>query len=330
MASAASGPAPVYREHDLFRAAALPVLAGIYDLEGGTEIHGHDFCEIAVVGGGTGRHVCAQGEEEVRRGAVFVLRPGAWHGFVACDHLVVANTCVSMSALRTDLGFLRDDPGVRDLLWTGPLATGSHGVLRRRISATDADDTIAEIDLLRQRLAAPPTSPPAHRIVLLGQLLGVLGRIAGGVAGMDAGADGDPSARAAGTVHPAVAAACAHLDTEPEHPWQVADLARLVSLDPTYLTRLFRRHVGLSPIAYLSRLRAENAAGMLARTTLPVARVGALVGWPDPTYFARRFRSLVGLTPTAYRRHLSLSTDTHEAPRVVGGFPGAKRSHSSE
>ncbi|MGH3486600.1 MAG: AraC family ligand binding domain-containing protein, partial [Actinopolymorphaceae bacterium] len=146
MASPAGRTAPVYREHELFRAAALPVLAGTYDLVGDTEVHGHDFCEIAVVGGGTGRHVCAQGAEEVRSGAVFVLRPGAWHGFVDCDHLLVANTCVSMSALRADLGFLRDDPAVRDLLWTGPLATGSHGVLRTRISGPDADDTIAEID----------------------------------------------------------------------------------------------------------------------------------------------------------------------------------------
>jgi AraC-like DNA-binding protein/mannose-6-phosphate isomerase-like protein (cupin superfamily) len=325
MASGAREVAPVYREHELFGAAALPVLAGIYDLEGGTEIHGHDFCEIAVVGGGSGRHVCAQGEEEVRRGAVFVLRPGAWHGFVACDHLLVANACVSMTALRADLGFLRDDPGVRDLLWTGPLAPGNHGVLRTRISGRDADDTIAEIDLLRRRLAGPPASPSAHRIVLLGQLLGVLGRIAGGVAGTYTGAGGDlPAGATAGTVHPAVAAACAHLDTAPERPWQVAELARLVSLDPAYLSRLFRRHVGLSPIAYLSRLRAEKAAEVLARTTLPVARVGALVGWPDPTYFARRFRALVGLTPTAYRRHLSLATDTHEPspPQTVGGFPG--------
>jgi AraC-like DNA-binding protein len=318
---AATTTAPVYREHELFSAATLPVLAGTHDLVGDTEIHAHDFCEIAVVGGGSGRHVCAQEDEEVRRGTVFVLRPGAWHGFVDCDHLLVANTCLSMTALRADLGFLRDDPAVRDLLWTGPLASGSHGVLRTRISGENTDDIIAEIELLRCRLSGPPASPPSHRVALLGQLLGVLGRIAGG---MGTSPGDQPAAATVDTMHQAVAAACAHLDAAPEYPWQVGDVARRVSLDPAYLTRLFRRHVGLSPIAYLSRLRAEKAAGVLARTTLPVAKVGALVGWPDPTYFARRFRSLVGMTPSAYRQHLARTSDTHEPrgtlePRDIKG-----------
>jgi AraC family L-rhamnose operon transcriptional activator RhaR len=78
-------------------------------------------------------------------------------------------------------------------------------------------------------------------------------------------------------------------------------LAEAVNLDPAYLSRLFRRHTGLSPLGFLARLRAERAATLLAHSDLPAARVGAAVGWDDPTYFARRFRSLVGSTPTQYR-----------------------------
>ncbi|WP_432951113.1 helix-turn-helix domain-containing protein [Kribbella sp. CA-253562] len=51
----------------------------------------------------------------------------------------------------------------------------------------------------------------------------------------------------------------------------------------------------------MARLRAEQAAALLAESALPTSRVGAAVGWPDPTYFARRFRTLVGLTPSQYR-----------------------------
>jgi AraC family L-rhamnose operon transcriptional activator RhaR len=49
-------------------------------------------------------------------------------------------------------------------------------------------------------------------------------------------------------------------------------------------------------------VRTERAAEMLARSSLPIARVGAAVGWDDPTYFARRFKTMVGLTPLEYRR----------------------------
>jgi AraC family L-rhamnose operon transcriptional activator RhaR len=102
-------------------------------------------------------------------------------------------------------------------------------------------------------------------------------------------------------VHPAVAATVARLEGAIAEAWSLDDLAKAVSLDPAYLSRLFRRHTGLSPFAFLARQRAERAAVLLARTDLPAARVGAAVGWPDPTYFARRFRSLVGSTPTEYR-----------------------------
>ena len=304
MAPAPRATAPIYREHELFGAAALPVLAGLYELVGDHEVHGHDFLEIAVVGGGSGRHVWAGGSSEVGRGAVFVLRPGAWHGFVRCRDLVVANACVSRAALGGDLAFLREDPGVRDLLWTGPLGPGRQGVLATSVSGRDAEETVAEITVLQRRLA----ERPAHRVLLLGHLLAVLGRL---VSSLDTAADADPRARPADPVHPAVVAAAARLDAEPAHPWQLDEIARAVNLDPAYLTRLFRRHLGVSPITYLARQRAERAAGLLARTTLPAARVGAMVGWPDPTYFARRFRTLVGLTPTDYRRRLAQDAGTH-------------------
>jgi AraC-like DNA-binding protein len=295
--AARRAPAPIYREHELFGTAALPAHAGIYVLDGDSEVHGHDFLEIAVVGGGTGCHVTAQGRSPVRTGAVFVLRPGAWHGFAGCDRLVVANACVSPAALRTDLAFLRNDPGVRDLLWTAPFAAGRHGVLETVISPADGEQTVEEIGVLQHRLAERPDD----RLLLLGHLVTVLGRLVGG-----------RSPAGDRTTHPAIAAATSRLDSAPEHPWRLDELARAVNLDPAYLTRLFRRHVGLPPIAYLARVRAEKAAGLLASTTLPAARVGALVGWPDPTYFARRFHALVGLTPTAYRRRVDRDGGTHE------------------
>ncbi|MGI8869729.1 MAG: helix-turn-helix transcriptional regulator, partial [Mycobacteriales bacterium] len=83
--------------------------------------------------------------------------------------------------------------------------------------------------------------------------------------------------------------------------WALADLAAVARLDPAYLSRLCRQHLGIAPMRYVARLRAERAAVLLARTGLPVARVGAAVGWPEPNHFARRFKSLVGVSPTAYR-----------------------------
>lgn len=287
-------PAPVYREHDLFTLAALPIHAGVHELDGDSEIHAHDFVEIAVVGGGSGVHVSAQGRIPLRRGTVIVLRPGAWHGFASCRRLVVANTCLSPVALGTDLAMLRDDPGLRELL--GSAGNGRQGVFWTSISGRDADEAVTAIDVLGRRLA----DEPHQRVLLLGHLLTVLGRLA-------RTPDSAPANRAPRRTppHPAVSTVVARFQAAPAHPWTLEEAATLVHLDPAYLTRLFRRHLGLPPIAYLARVRAEKAAELLAGTSLPVARVGALVGWPDPTYFARRFRALVGLTPTDYRQRVA-------------------------
>ncbi|TDO45647.1 AraC-like DNA-binding protein [Kribbella sp. VKM Ac-2571] len=101
--------------------------------------------------------------------------------------------------------------------------------------------------------------------------------------------------------HPAVQHAMRVLESDLAEPWTLDQLAARVNLAPGYLIRLFGKSVGLSPMAYLNRIRAERAAGLLIETELPVSTIGTLVGWHDPSHATRRFRSTFGLSPTRYR-----------------------------
>jgi AraC-like DNA-binding protein len=259
-----------------------PVWGGVHVLTSGVAPHAHDFLEIAVIGRGAGVHQTSQGSNAVRHGQVLILRPGPWHAFTRCRDLTVANCCISPRGLRTELSALQQIPLFRDLLWTTPTTT-HHGVATIQVTPEAADAAIAEITQL-----ATPTTPG----LLLSRLVFVLATLA----------DGRPSAPATPPVHPAVSATITHFEAALSHPWTLDTLAALTNLNPAYLSRLFKHHTGLSPLAYLARLRAEQAALLLTDSTLPTSRVGAAVGWPDPTYFARRFRTLVGLTPSEYRR----------------------------
>ncbi|MFF5263950.1 AraC family transcriptional regulator [Actinomadura viridis] len=264
-----------------------PIWGGVHHLSGGIEPHTHDFLEIAIIGPGGGTHVTGRGERPLRHGDAIVLRPGAWHAFRDCAGLTVANCCLSAQALGDEV---YRTPMLRRLLWNEPVSSGAQGVAVTPMDPADADEAIAQIARLERDLAA--TRPRPGR--LLGRLVTVLGILA------DASAP-DPDAFVP-VPHPAVAATIARLEAAPAHPWRLDDLARAVNLDPDYLGRLFVQCAGLTPMGFLARLRAERAATLLARSALPVARVGAAVGWDDPTYFARRFKSLVGLTPSEYRR----------------------------
>lgn len=70
--------------------------------------------------------------------------------------------------------------------------------------------------------------------------------------------------------------------------------------------RRFRAATEHSPIAYIQRLRIEEAKRRLERTSLAIDRIGWAVGYEEPAFFRRLFKRLTGVTPGVYRRKFRL------------------------
>jgi transcriptional regulator GlxA family with amidase domain len=70
--------------------------------------------------------------------------------------------------------------------------------------------------------------------------------------------------------------------------------------------RRFTGATGLAPIAYVQRLRIEDAKRRLERTEASVDEVSWQVGYEDPAFFRRLFRRVTGLAPGAYRRRFRI------------------------
>lgn len=84
-----------------------------------------------------------------------------------------------------------------------------------------------------------------------------------------------------------------------------AALARRVGLSPSQLRRLFARHCGCSPAAWLTRCRLQRASELLAQTAMPVQAVAAEAGFDDPFWFSRLFRRELGFSPRTWRTRSS-------------------------
>lgn len=82
----------------------------------------------------------------------------------------------------------------------------------------------------------------------------------------------------------------------------VADIVCESGLSRAHFHALFRSETGLSPGQMLAHYRIENAKTLLALTTLPVAEISMLCGYPDNAYFARAFRKSTGFAPSDFRR----------------------------
>lgn len=70
--------------------------------------------------------------------------------------------------------------------------------------------------------------------------------------------------------------------------------------------RRFTQATGLAPLAYVQRLRIEDAKRRLERTEAPVDEIGWRVGYEDGAFFRRLFRRLTGMAPGAYRKRFQL------------------------
>jgi transcriptional regulator GlxA family with amidase domain len=86
----------------------------------------------------------------------------------------------------------------------------------------------------------------------------------------------------------------------------VEEMERRSGLAERSFKRRFARATGYSPIAYVQRLRIEDAKRRLERTAAPIDEIGWQVGYEDPAFFRRLFKRTVGLTPGDYRRKFQL------------------------
>ncbi|PTA46462.1 AraC family transcriptional regulator [Micromonospora sp. RP3T] len=95
--------------------------------------------------------------------------------------------------------------------------------------------------------------------------------------------------------------AIAFIESNPHVDLGVADIARAANVTARALGLTFRRHLGVTPMAYLWRVRLDKAREDLSRATAGDDRTISLIanrwGFADPARFAMRYRRAYGETP---------------------------------
>ncbi|MCI8862133.1 MAG: AraC family transcriptional regulator [Lachnospiraceae bacterium] len=83
---------------------------------------------------------------------------------------------------------------------------------------------------------------------------------------------------------------------------KVADIAAHLCVDRSYLYKLFKNTLNMSPQEFLTEVRLTRAKELLAATKLSVEHVALSCGYRDSLVFSKAFKKSVGIAPKEYRR----------------------------
>jgi len=74
------------------------------------------------------------------------------------------------------------------------------------------------------------------------------------------------------------------------------------NLSRAHLACLFKKQVGIGPIAFQNQQRITRARQMLSMSFLSIKQIAIELGFKTPNYFSACFRKVTGVNPRQYRR----------------------------
>ncbi|WP_411346853.1 helix-turn-helix domain-containing protein [Paenibacillus sp. WLX1005] len=99
---------------------------------------------------------------------------------------------------------------------------------------------------------------------------------------------------------------------------RMEQIAASVNVHPSYLHRIFKKHMHSTPTDYLNTLRMDKAMMLLGQTDIPIAEIADYVGVASRPYFHLLFKKHTGYTPADYRMQSERFVRSYQEPANEG------------
>ena len=262
-----------------------------------SEIHTHDFLEIAYVAEGSALHTIRNAETVITKGNYFIVDYNTEHSYVSINNapLRIINILFNPRLLdRT----LENCKSFNSMLEHYLIKFGS-GKLMVNPSYElffDEDNSIAElIDRLNYEYKMKETGYiEVMRSYLIVLIVSTMRKIASG--------DSDSL----------LDKICQRVSRTPSIPPTLLELAQELGYSQYYLSTRFKQLAGIGYREYLLRLRMAEAARALANTDRKVSEIADDIGYSDMNSFYSAFKKVYGTSPLLYRRSIGKSGDAEK------------------
>ena len=93
-----------------------------------------------------------------------------------------------------------------------------------------------------------------------------------------------------------------YIDIHFKESLTLEQLAAEAHMNKYYLSHLFKREYGFSPINYMISRRIEESKYLLSETDLSMSQIAQLLGFSSLSYFSQVFRKTQGVSPMEFRQ----------------------------
>ena len=104
-----------------------------------------------------------------------------------------------------------------------------------------------------------------------------------------------------GTNNPILLAALDKMQATIERPLDRAAMARLLSISPRHLDRLFRQHLNTGFLQAYRKMRLQHARQLLAQSPLSILEIAMATGFSSAAHFSSAFKTQFGMPPARKR-----------------------------
>lgn len=94
------------------------------------------------------------------------------------------------------------------------------------------------------------------------------------------------------------------------HRFNVAELARGIGVERSYLYRLFVDGEGVSPSEYITNIRLKKSQQLMQTGVQQIKYVSYSAGFSDPLYFSKLFKKKYGISPKQYAKSIQEDLST--------------------
>jgi AraC-like DNA-binding protein len=93
-----------------------------------------------------------------------------------------------------------------------------------------------------------------------------------------------------------------YIESRLDHEMTIRELANYRNISERSLFLLFKKHMNMSPMEYVSNRKVENAKRLICSSGLSCDELALQLGFSSSNYFIRFFKKHTGTTPMQYRK----------------------------